>query len=464
MFTTDTYSQRRQQLAKDVKSGIILLPGNRESSMNYTDNLYHFRQDSCFLYFTGIDKPNLTVIIDTDSGKEYLFGDRPSIDDIVWTGPVTPLEEVASRAGIGFVEPAGSVHSMISAAIAKGQPVHFIKPYRPELVLQLSEWMDLHPQKINENVSVVLIKAIVAQRSIKSTEEIAEIEKAVNITVAMHSAAIRFSKEGMTEYEMAGQLQGIAVSSGGQLAFPTILTVHGEILHNHAGGNVFENGQMILCDSGAEAPSHYAGDMTRTFPVNKTFSGIQREAYDIVLHAHTDAVNMLAPGVLFTDVHKKACETLTDGLKQLGLMKGDTKEAVEAGAHALFFQCGLGHMMGLDVHDMENLGEQYVGYTDSLLKSAQFGLKSLRLGRPLEPGFVLTIEPGLYFIPTLIEKWAAEKMHTDFINYDKLQHFTNLGGIRIEDDYLITDTGSRLLGEPLTRTYQGIEAMRDREA
>lgn len=460
MFTTNTYRQRRHRLIREVAHGIILLPGNEESSMNYKDNLYHFRQDSCFLYFSGIDRANLIIVIDADTGEEYLFGDDPTIEEMAWTGPITALRVQAEQAGIEFIQPLSAIESFLKGRIGKGQQIHFTPPYRAEAVLKLANWLNVPWQTISNKVSVTLIKAIIAQRSIKSGEEIVEIEKAIGITVDMHTAAIVLSKEGMTESAIAGQLQGIAVGGGGQLSFPIILTVNGQFLHNHASSNELKKGQMVLCDAGAESAMHYAGDMTRTFPVNKTFSSIQKEAYDIVLRAYTDAVDALRPGILFRDVHIKACETLADGLKQLGLMKGDIKEAVNEGAHALFFQCGLGHMMGLDVHDMENLGEQYVGYTEQIRKSDQFGLKSLRLGRSLEPGFVLTIEPGLYFNPSLIDSWRSSGIHTDFINYNKLESFKDLGGIRIEDDYLITDTGNRLLGKPLVRKREEIESMR----
>jgi Xaa-Pro aminopeptidase len=264
----------------------------------------------------------------------------------------------------------------------------------------------------------------------------------------------------MTEAEIAGKIHGIAISAGGNISFPTILTVHGEILHNHYGNNILQQGGMVLCDCGAETSMHYAGDLTRTFPVDETFSSLQKEVYNIVLSAHEAAVQTLAPGKLFKDVHLLACETLVEGLKQLGLMKGDTREAVEAGAHTLFFQCGLGHMLGLDVHDMENLGEEYVGYTEGLKKSPEFGLKSLRLGRALEAGFVLTVEPGLYFIPELIDMWTAENKHARFINYQSVQAFKTFGGIRIEDDYVITANGSRLLGKPLNKTADSVESAR----
>jgi Xaa-Pro aminopeptidase len=460
MFSTHTYSQRRTQLAQDLKTGVILLPGNEESSMNYADNLYHFRQDSSFLYFTGIDRPYLALAIDAETGEEFIFGDDQGMDDIVWTGPLSRLNEQAARAGVTTVKSMSLLPALLQKAVAKGRKIHYVKPYRPEMILKLSAWLNVSIQQLNEQVSLPLIKAIIAQRSIKSAEEITAIEKSVDLTVDMHAAAIMLAREGMNESELAGRLQGLVVSGGGQLAFPTILTVNGQYLHNHAGGNLLQNGQLVLCDGGAESATHYAGDMTRTFPAGKKFTSLQGEAYDIVLQAHTAAVAMLKPGVLFRDAHFRACEVLTDGLKQLGLMKGDTKEAVQQGAHALFFQCGLGHMMGLDVHDMENLGEEYVGYSEHITKSAQFGLKSLRLGKALEEGFVLTIEPGLYFNAYLMDEWQAAKKHMDFINYEKLDAFKTLGGIRIEDDYVITTNGSRLLGKELVRDRAGIEAMR----
>jgi Xaa-Pro aminopeptidase len=320
--------------------------------------------------------------------------------------------------------------------------------------------LNLTPASLKTEASVPLIKAIIALRSIKSPEEIAEIEKAVTITAQMQSAAMHCAKAGITEAEIAGKIHGIAISAGGNLSFPTILTINGEILHNHYGSNILQEGKMVLCDCGAETSLHYAGDLTRTFPVNDTFSSVQKEVYNIVLSAHEAAVQALTPGKLFKEIHLLACEKLTEGLQQMGLMKGNAREAVEAGAHTLFFQCGLGHKMGLDVHDMENLGEEYVGYTEDLKKSGEFGLRSLRLGRALEAGFVLTIEPGLYFIPELIDLWTAEKKHAQFINYQKVQSFKNFGGIRIEDNYLITDNGSRLLGKPLNKTAEAIESAR----
>jgi len=428
--------------------------------MNYKDNLYHFRQDSSFLYFFGLDRPGLVGVIDIDNDKEYIYGKDLTLDEIVWTGPQPSLAEQAAPVGITDTRPTASLAPDLVAARASGRTVHFLPPYRPENILKISGWLGVPPIACKEHASQPLVRAVVAQRSIKSPEEVVQIEEAVNITAAMHLAAIKGARVGMTEAQLAGVLQGIAVSSGGNLAFPTILTVNGQVLHNHYSNTVMREGQIAICDSGAENGMHYAGDMTRTFPVGKKFSALQKDMYEIVLTAQEAAVAALKPGVLFRDVHSLACEKLVEGLKGAGVMKGDPKEAVAAGAHTVIFQCGLGHMMGLDVHDMEDLGEEYVGYTDTLKKSKEFGWKSLRLARALEPGFVVTIEPGLYFIPELMDRWSAEGKYTDFINYDQLKTFRHFGGIRIEEDLLITDDGSRLLGKPLAKTVAEIEGLR----
>ncbi len=459
MFDKHTYSSRRASLREKLESGLLLFLGNGESSMNYKDNWYPFRQDSTFLYFTGLDKPDLALLIDVDNEKEILFGNDLTVDDLVWHGRQKTIAEQAHLSGIQNVQPLASLQATIKQ-LAANRTVHFLPPYRPEHTLQLNELLGLAPSAVKASASVPLIKAIVGLRSYKSEEEISEIEKAVTVTTQMQATAMQFAREGMTEAELAGRLQGIAISAGGNLAFPTILTVHGEILHNHYGTNLLKKGDMVLCDCGAETGLHYAGDLTRTFPVNETFSTLQKEVYDIVLDAQTAAIEALAPGTLFKDVHLLACEKLVEGLKRIGLMKGDAREAVQAGAHTLFFQCGLGHMLGLDVHDMENLGEEYVGYTEDLKKSTEFGLRSLRLGRELEDGFVVTVEPGLYFIPELIDLWTAEKKHAQFINYPAVQAFKTFGGIRIEDDLLITANGSRVLGNPLNKTADSVESAR----
>jgi Xaa-Pro aminopeptidase len=460
MFDQSTYIARREKLKMQVGKGLILLPGNEDSSMNYRDNLYPFRQDSSFLYFFGLDKPGLTGIIDIDNDRVVIYGKELTMDEIVWTGPLPSLAEQAAAAGIGLTEPVTALSHVLSSALGSGRTIHFLPPYRPENILKLSAWLGVAPHSLREHASVPLIKAVVEQRSIKTAEEVGQIEEAVNTTAAMHLAAIKGARDGMTEAQLAAGLQAIAIAAGGNLSFPTILTVNGQVLHNHYGPTVMREGRIAICDSGAENAMHYAGDMTRTFPVGKRFTALQREMYDIVLEAQEAAVKALRPGVLFRDVHSLAARKLMEGLNAVGITRGDPEAAVEAGAHTIVFQCGLGHMMGLDVHDMEDLGEEYVGYTETLKKSTAFGWKSLRLGRALEAGFVVTIEPGLYFIPELMDQYRAEGKYRDFINYDRLEALRGFGGIRIEEDLLITAEGSRLLGKPLAKTADDIEALR----
>ena len=427
--------------------------------MNYRDNWYPFRQDSSFLYFVGLDLPHLAAVIDIDNDRDILFGEEATEDDLIWNGRQPSLAEQAHLAGISTFKSLSSLVSYLKKTGA-GKTVHFLPPYRPEHTQRLSVWLESSETAVTRGASEELIRAVVALRNIKQKEEVAEIEKAVSITADMHLAAMLYAREGLTEAEVAGRLQSIAIAGGGNLAFPTILTTQGEILHNHYGNSRLPKDRLLLCDCGAETAMHYAGDMTRTFPVNETFSAVQKEVYGVVLAAQQAAAEALKPGVLFLDVHLLACEKLAEGLQAIGLMKGNANEAVAAGAHTLFFQCGLGHLMGLDVHDMENLGEAYVGYTETVKKSTAFGLKSLRLGRALEPGFVLTVEPGLYFIPELLDRWKAERKHLAFVNYEKAEAFRGFGGIRIEENFLITQDGSRLLGKSLAKSAGAIEAIR----
>ena len=446
MFEKEVYIERRETLKKQVGKGLILLLGNEVSSINFKQNTYPFRQDSSFLYFFGIDQPSLCGIIDIDKNIEIIFGDNPTIDDTVFLGKRESLESRCSCVGISSVRPFLSAEDYVRNF--KGD-VQFLPPYRPENAQRLSNWLDIAVHLLKNRASVALIKAIVAQRSYKSALEIEEIEKGVNLTIDMQLAAQEYAKEGLTEAQIAAKVQSVADSSGGSLSFPTILTVEGQVLHNYYKGNTLKNGDMVLCDCGAETSMHYAGDLTRTFPVGENFTLQQKEVYEIVVTAHNAAVKALKPGRLFQDIHLLACEKLVEGLKMLGLMKGDVQEAVNQGAHTMFFQCGLGHMMGLDVHDMEDLGEQYVGYTDQLKQSTQFGFKSLRLGREIEPDFVLTVEPGIYFIPQLIDMWKAENKFTDFINYKKMEEYRSFTGIRIENDFVVTKQGNRQLGKEL---------------
>ena len=460
MFLTEEYIARREKLKELMGSGVLLFLGNEECGINFKDNTYPYRQDSTFIYFFGLQLAGLNAIIDLDNDKEIIFGDNLSIDDVVFTGPIKSLEEQANAVGVNTVSPSKVLEEYLKAATDKGQHIHFLPPYRPEHILRLSELLNLSSNEASKNVSAEFIKAVVQLRSIKSDAEIEEIEKAVYTTAEMHYKAMEMAEAGLTEADLFGAVQNIAMANGNNTSFPSIVTINGQILHNHYRGNLLKEGDMVLCDCGAENFSGYAGDMTRTFPVNKTFSAKQKEIYDIVYKSYKTAAGMLKPNQLFRDVHLAASKEIVVGLTELGLMKGDPDKAVEAGAHTLFFQCGLGHMMGLDVHDMENLGEQYVGYTDELKQSKEFGFKSLRMGRALEEGMVLTVEPGIYFIPELMELRKSENKFMDFVNYDRLEEYKSFGGIRIEDDFLITKDGSRILGPKLPTTSEEIEEFR----
>jgi Xaa-Pro aminopeptidase len=460
MFDKKVYVDRRKLLCEFVGSGVLLFLGNEESSMSYKANCYHFRQDSSFLYFFGLDRPGLAAVIDIDEGNETVYGDELTEEDLVWTGPKESLLKEASMAGIQHVKPSRALAADIHRLKEHHHQVHYLPPYRPENINKIHHLLDIPFASIALLASVSFIKGVVAQRSIKSADEIVELEKGVNLTAAMQLLAMQNAFAGQTEAELAGQLHGLVISSGVHLAFPTILTVQGDILHNHYSTNRIKEGQLVLCDCGAESPMHYAGDLTRTFPVNKSFDTQQKEIYQIVLDAYEHGVSMLKPGIFYRDIHLSVCTAMVNGLKQLGLMKGDADEAVAAGAHTLLFPCGLGHMLGLDTHDMEDLGEQYVGYTEELEQSKVFGLKSLRLGRQLEIGFVLTVEPGLYFNPYLMDSWQGQHKYEAFVNYDRLQRYKGFGGVRIEEDFLITQTGSKKLGMELPKLLTDIEDVR----
>lgn len=457
MFAKGTYVNRRNCLKEKVGRGLLLFLGNEESGMNYEDNTYHFRQDSTFLYFFGLSYPGLAAVIDIDEDKELIFGDELTIDHVVWMGTQPTLHEKAQRIGVHETRPVAELKKYLEKAAAKGQDIHYLPAYRAEHRLKLLDWLGITPGK--EQPSVSFIRGVVNLRNYKTAEEIVEIERACNVTADMHIMAMKSLRIGMKECEVAAALEAVAQANGCGLSFPTIATVCGQTLHNHYHGHTVKSGDMLLVDAGAETEMGYAGDMSSTICADKTFTARQKEVYDIQVAAHTAAVNALKPGVPFKDIYELSCRKICEGLKELGLMKGDSAEAVAAGAHAMFFPCGLGHMMGLDVHDMENLGEIWVGY-DGRPKSAQFGRKSLRLARPLEPGFVLTIEPGIYFIPELIDYWKAEKRFADFINYDKLEAYRDFTGLRNEEDYLITEDGARLLGKKIPFTTEEVEALR----
>ncbi len=445
MFSASTYQERRKKIASSVENGFVLIMGNEESPKNYHDNVYNFRQDSNFLYCCGIDKPGLHLGIDLNSGLSTLYGAEITIDHIVWMGEQPSLRELADQAGIDQVgSPKDLVKKLRETAV---DLVHFLPPYRSLNANKLKEWLQLSElQPSNE-----LIKSVIACRSYKEEQEFVEMEKALELTREMHHYVRDHAKPGMKESELSGVVAGLAQTQGGDLAYPVILTVNGQILHNHYHGNILKSGQLILGDFGCESAMRYAADITRTWPVDDSLTSQQKAIYQIVGDAHTAAVNALAPGRAYRDIHLLSSLVIANGLTELGLMKGDPAEAVKAGAHALFFPHGLGHMIGLDVHDMEDLGEDLVGYNDEIKRSEQFGLRSLRLGRKLETGMALTVEPGIYFIPQLMDQWETEGKHKDFINYADCKAFRNFSGIRLEDNYAITEKGSRLLGPVISK-------------
>ncbi len=450
MFETSVYKNRRARLKEKVKSGLVLILGNGEAPANYTDNTYKFRQDSSFLYFFGLNQPGFAGVIDIDSGDEYLFGNDVDMDDIIWMGPQPSVKDMAARAGVSKTAPFARLADCMKTAISQGRRIHFLPPYRFRNMLLLEELLGIRPALVKNYASLELIKAVVDLRSVKEPCEIEEITKACNIGYEMHRAAMRNCKPGVKEQYIAGLIEGIAASYGSMVSFPVILSQNGETLHNHDHSQILQEGRMMLTDAGAEEVSHYCSDFTRTVPVGGKFLTRQKEVYNIVLAANNKAIEIAKPGVTYQYVHLEVCKVLAQGLKDLGLMKGYVNEAVAAGAHALFMPHGLGHMMGLDVHDMEDLGQIYVGYDDETRPIDQFGTSSLRMGRRLQEGFVITDEPGCYFIPALIDQWRAQGMHKEFLNYDKIETFKDFGGIRLEDDILIIPGGSRFLGDKRT--------------
>lgn len=457
MFDKTIYIDRRNRLKNELGSGIALFPGNVNAAFNYPSNEYHFRQDSNFLYFFGLDMAGFTGVIDVDNNQEILFGNDVDIDDIIWMGKQPLVKDLAAEVGIAKTEPYNGLAKFIKQALNKGQKVHFLPPYRGETIIELADLLGLNTGKVRQNASTALIKAVIKQREIKDTHEIEEIEKAMLTAYYMHTTAMKMAQPGVKEQDIAGTIEGISLALGGPVSFPVILSINGQTLHNHAHGNILEKGRMMVTDAGSESGLHYASDITRTVPVGGKFDTRQAEVYQIVLDANMAAIDAIKPGVPYRDVHFLASRVLVDGLKNLGIMKGDAEEAVQAGAHTLFMPHGLGHMMGLDVHDMEGLGEDFVGYDDTIKRSDQFGTAYLRLGKKLKPGFVLTDEPGIYFIPDLIDKFKSEGKFTEFVNYDKLESYRDFGGIRIEDDILVTENGCRVLGKPIPKTIRDVE-------
>ena len=458
MFTPATYHDRRIRLAKDVKSGLILLLGNEEVGMNYAANIYPFRQDSTFLYFFAVDQPGLAAVIDVDAGTDTLFGDDVTVADVVWSGPQPTIATRGAEGSVKEIAPTSALAERVSAALRQGRTVHFLAPYRAEHTVKLAALLNVAPGAVKDKRSLALHHAVAAQRLYKTPEEVKDIELAVDVSRDMYAAAMRAAKPGKKEHEVVAEIAKVVMARGCTYSFPPICSVHGETLHNPYYRNTLAQGDVLILDSGAETPSRNASDVTRTIPVGGTFSSQQRAIYEAVLRAQMGAIAAIKPGVPYRDVHLGAAKSFVTDLMSLGLMKGNADEAVAAGAHALFFPHGLGHMMGMDVHDMENLGEDIVGYGEGYKRSTQFGLNYLRLARPLEAGFVLTVEPGLYFIPALIDQWKAKKTNAAFINFKEVDKFRDARGYRIEDDVLVTPAGARVLGPPIPKTAADVEA------
>ncbi len=457
MFKKEVYIERRNRLKKELGSGIALITGNEEAAFNYPANTYFFRQDSHFLYFFGLDHPGFAGIIDIDNDKDYIFGNDFDIEDIIWMGVQPKVADMAGEAGVTNTSPMSELGAFLSNATGKGQKIHFLPPYRGTTVIQLSELLGKSISEIKNGASVDLIKAVVKIKEIKDEFEIAEIERAVDIAYLMHTTSMKMARPGVKEQEIVGVIEGISLALGGPVSFPVILSMDGQTLHNHNHSNILEEGRMMVTDAGTETQLHYSSDITRTVPVGGKFNSRQRDIYQTVLNAIVNSTDAIKPGVHYREMHFIAARNIVEGLKGVGLMKGNVEDAVAAGAHTLFFPHGLGHMMGMDVHDMEGLGEDYVGYDENTKRSDQFGTAYLRLGKKLKPGYVLTVEPGCYFIPALIDKFRSEGKFTDFINYNKVETYKDFGGIRIEDDVLVTDDGYRILGKPIPKTVEDVE-------
>jgi len=459
MFDQKVYKERRDRLREKMRGGIILIPGNLESPLNYTDNTYHFRQDSTFLYLFGLDMPGLFGIIDTNTGNDTLFGDDITIEEIIWMGTKPSVKDLAATVGVVYTAPLKELSGKLTQTVSKKIPVHFLMPFRAENKLMLSELLGIQPLRLAGYASAELVHRLVEMRSVKDVFEIAEIEKACETGYKMHVTAMKMARPGAMEQEIAGTIEGIALAYGGGTSFPTILTQNGQTLHNHDHSFPLQKGRLMIVDAGAESNCHYASDFTRTASVGGKFSQKQLEIYNLVLKANNTAASLIKPGETYLSIHLKIAEVIASGLKELGLMKGNVQDAVANGAHALFFPHGLGHMMGLDVHDMENYGQINVGYDEEIRPVNQFGTAYLRLGRRLQKDFVITNEPGIYFIPALIEKWENEKINNAFINFDQVRQYLDFGGIRLEDDILVTDTGARILGNRIPINPEDVEAL-----
>ena len=455
MFEANVYKQRREALIKNFREGIILMPANLQLPANFPKNPFKFRQDSTFLYYCGIDYPDVFLAIDIDNQQTIIFGDEQNLDDTIWTGPVETIRELADKSAINKVLP----FAKLSDFLLK-KKVHYIYPYQKELVIILSELLNFPIANLQENASELLTISTVKQRSIKEEIEINQIEDALNTaSIPMHLLAMKNALAGKTEAEILSLMQQIVVKNNFEMAFLPICSVRGEILHNNTYNNTLQKGDLLLIDAGAENKMHYASDITRTTPVNGKFTTQQKEIYQIVLNAQLTCIESLKTGVMYRDIHFIAAKTISQGLIDLGLINTSADEAINLGLHTLFFPHGIGHMLGLDVHDMENLGEDYVGYDETIQRSTEFGTAFLRLAKKVEKNNIVTVEPGIYFIPELIQKWEADKIFTDKLNYNQLKKYLDFGGIRIEDTVLVNNTNASVLGKKLPKSIEEIETL-----
>ncbi len=459
MFAPDVYLNRRNNLRAELSEGLVLFLGNQEVPFNYPANTYSFRQDSNFSYFFGLDHPDLAAIIDLDEGYDMIFGNDVDIDDIIWMGVQPTIEDQALEAGVDRTASLPALNEVIQRALAAGRKIHYAPPYRGETILWLTDLLGIPHLELRNRASEALIRAIIKLRMKKEPAEVAEIEKMVDVAREMHVTAMKMARPGVVEREIAGTIEGIALSKCGPVSFPVILSINGQTLHNHYHGNTLVTGRMLVIDAGCENDLHYSSDITRTVPVGGKFNDRQRGIYEVVLRANLAAIGAVKPGVPFRDIHLLAATEIARGLTRLGIMQGDPEEAARKGAHTLFFPHGLGHPLGLDVHDLEGMGENLIGYDEEVQRSKEFGLAFLRFGRRLQEGFVMTIEPGIYFIPELIDLWKGENKLAGFINYDVVDTYRDFGGIRIEDDVLVTADGHRVLGTPIPKTVAEIEAI-----
>lgn len=457
MFKKEVYIDRRNRLKKELGSGVAIFLGNQEASFNYPANTYHFRQDSHFLYFFGLDHPGFCGVVDVDNDKDYIFGNDFDIEDVIWMGEQPKVADMAAEVGVSNTGTLKDLALFVAHAVDHDQIVHYLPTYRGTTTIELANLMGSSIEEIKEGASIELIKAVVKLKEVKDSFEIVEIEKAVDIAYLMHTTSMKMAMPGVKEQEIAGVIEGISLALGGPVSFPIILSMDGQTLHNHSHANILQEGRMMITDAGSETQLHYSSDITRTVPVGGKFNSRQKDIYETVLSALVNSTAAIKPGVEYREMHMIAARNIVEGLKGVGLMKGNVDDAVAAGAHTLFFPHGLGHMMGMDVHDMEGLGENYVGYNEKTKRSDQFGTAYLRLGKELNPGYVLTVEPGCYFIPALIDKFRSEGKFTDFINYDRVETYKDFGGIRIEDDVLVTENSHRILGKPIPKTVAEIE-------